>query len=107
MSIYDLTIPEDLEDIYEDDDGFWCEHDVNGKVIKAIVHAAQLTPRTAIIDLGTYGADIVCIVRKKDYGDVLPQIDSVFFLDGIEHRVSGSSRLGGLCFRIGLRDVSS
>lgn len=103
MSIYDNTIPEDLEDIYTDDDGLWRMHNVDGAEIKAIVHASSLTTRSAIIDLGTYGADKVCIVRVSDYGRPKPEIDSVFFLDGEEYRVSTSSRLGGLCFRIGLR----
>lgn len=106
MSIYDHTIPEDLEDIYTDDDGFWDVHDVNGDVMKAIVHAAMLTPRSAIVDLGTFGADVVCIVRISDYGGGMPEIDSIFFLDGQEYRVSGSSRLGGLCIRIGLRRIT-
>lgn len=103
MSIYDHTIPEDLEDIYTDDDGLWTMHNVDGAEIKAIVHASSLTTRSAIIDLGTYGADKVCIVRVSDYGRPKPEIDSIFFLDGEEYRVSTSSRLGGLCFRIGLR----
>lgn len=106
MSIYDSTILEDLEDIYSDDDGFWREHSVNGTVMKAIVHAAMLTPRSALVDLGTYGADLVCIVRAADYGGELPEIDAIFFLDGTEYRVSSSSRLGGLCYRIGLRRIA-
>lgn len=103
MSIYDRTIPEDLDDIYSDDDGLWEVHNVDGAEIKAIVHASSLTTRSAIIDMGAYGADKVCIVRVSDYGRPKPEIDSIFFLDGEEYRVSTSSRLGGLCFRIGLR----
>lgn len=106
MSIYDSTIPEDLDDIFSDDDGFWREHSVNGVTMKAIVHAAMLTPRSALVDLGTYGADLVCIVRVVDYGGELPEIDAIFFLDGMEYRVSSSSRLGGLCYRIGLRRIT-
>lgn len=106
MSIYDATIPEDLEDIFSDDDGFWTMHDVDGAEIKAIVHASTLTARSAIIDLGTFGADLVCIVRAADYGRPKPEIDSIFFLDGVEYRVSSSSVLGGLCFRIGLRSIT-
>ena len=103
MSIYDITIPEDLDDIYTDDDGLWEDHDVDGAHIKAIVHASMLTTRSAIIDMGAFGADKVCIVRESEYARPLPEIDSIFFLDGEEYRVSTSSRLGGLCFRIGLR----
>lgn len=106
MSIYDATIPEDLEDIYSDDDGFWTMHDVDGVEIKAIVHASMLTARSAIIDLGTFGADLVCIVRVSDYGRPKPEIDAIFFLDGEEYRVSSSSVLGGLCYRIGLRGIT-
>lgn len=106
MSIYDATIPEDLEDIFSDDDGFWTMHDVDGAEIKAIVHASMLTARSAIIDLGTFGADLVCIVRAADYGRPKPEIDAIFFLDGAEYRVSSSSVLGGLCFRIGLRSIT-
>lgn len=107
MSIYDRTIPEDLDDIYTDDDGFWLPHNVNGKHIKAIVHAGRLTPRTAIIDLGTFAADCVVIVRAADYGASLPSIDSIFFLDDAEYRVSSASRLGGLCLKISLQEVES
>lgn len=106
MSIYDQTIPGDLDDIFTDPDGFWEMHDVNGHTMKAIVHASMLTPRSAIIDLGTFGADIVCIVRISDYGGAMPEIDAVFMLDGVEYRVSGSSKLGGLCIRIGLRRIA-
>lgn len=106
MSIYDATIPEDLEDIFSDDDGFWTMHDVDGAEIKAIVHASALTARSAIIDLGTFGADLVCIVRASDYGRPKPEIDAIFFLDGTEYRVSSSSVLGGLCYRIGLRSIT-
>lgn len=107
MSIYDHTVPDDLEDIYTDDDGFWCEHDVNGKVIKAIVHAGKLTPRAALLDLATFGADCVVVVRQSDYGGMLPSEGSIFYLDSVEYRVSGSSRLGGLCLRIALQRVES
>ena len=106
MSIYDETVLEDLEDIYSDDDGFWMMHDVDGAQIKAIVHASSQTARSAIIDLGTYGADKVCIVRVSDYGRPKPEIDAIFFLDGTEYRVSSSSVLGGLCYRIGLRSIT-
>lgn len=106
MSIYEHTIPEDLEDIFSDDDGFWEVHDVNGSVIKAIVHAATLSTRSALLDLGTFGADKVCIVRISEYGGDMPEIDSIFFLDGTEYRVSESDRLGGLCLRIALRKIS-
>ena len=105
MSIYDNTIPEDLEEIYSDDDGFWELHDVNGAEMKAIVHASRLTTRSAIIDMGAYGADKVCIVRVADYGGSMPEIDAIFFLDGEEYRVSSSSRLGGLCYLVGLRSA--
>jgi hypothetical protein len=107
MSIYDRTIPEDLDDIYTDDDGFWLPHNVDGKHIKAIVHAGRLTPRTAIVDLGTFAADCVVIVRAADYGAPLPSIDSIFFLDDVEYRVSSASRLGGLCLKISLQEVES
>lgn len=103
MSIYDHTIPDDLEDIYTDDDGFWRVHDVNGETMKAIVHAASLSPRSALIDLGTFGADKVCIVRRSDYGHDEPELDSIFFLDGEEYRVSAAGKLGGLCIKISLR----
>lgn len=106
MSIYDSTIPADLDDIFSDDDGFWEYHNVNGCEIKAIVHAASLSTRSALIDLGTYGADKICIVRRSDYSGELPEIDSVFFLDEIEYRVSVSSVLGGLCYRVALRKIS-
>lgn len=105
MSIYDHTVPEDLDDIYTDDDGFWETHDVNGVVIKAIVHAGRLSVRTALIDLGTFAADCVVIVRAVDYGGGLPSVGSIFFLDGEEYRVSSSNRLGGLCLRIALQRV--
>lgn len=105
MSIYDQTIPNDLEDIYTDDDGFWEIHDVNGVEMKAIVHAASLSTRSALLDLGTFGANKVCIVRCVDYGYVEPEIDSIFFLDDIEYRVSASSRLGGLCIKISLQRI--
>lgn len=107
MSIYDRTIPEDLDDIYADDDGLWLPHNVNGKHIKAIAHAGRLTPRTAIVDLGTFAADCVVIVRAADYGAPLPSIDSIFFLDDAEYRVSSASRLGGLCLKISLQEVES
>lgn len=103
MSIYDRTIPEDLDDIYSDDDGLWEVHNVDGAEMRAIVHASMLTTRSAIIDMGAFGADKVCIVREADYARPMPGVDSIFFLDGEEYRVSTSSRLGGLCFRIGLR----
>lgn len=106
MSIYDQTVIDDLEDIYTDDDGFWELHDVNGVEIKAIVHASSLSTRSALIDLGTYGADKVCIVRRSDYLGELPEIDSIFFLDKIEYRVSAASVLGGLCYRVSLRKIS-
>lgn len=105
MSIYDHTVPEDLEDIYTDDDGFWVEHDVNGVKIKAIVHAGRLSVRTALVDLGTFAADCVVIVRATDYGGNLPSVGSIFFLDDVEYRVSSSNRLGGLCLRIALQRV--
>lgn len=105
MSIYDHTVPEDLEDIYTDDDGFWVEHDVNGVKIKAIVHAGNLSVRTALVDLGTFAADCVVIVRAADYGGNLPSVGSIFFLDDVEYRVSSSNRLGGLCLRIALQRV--
>lgn len=105
MSIYDDTIVEDLEDIFTDDDGFWREHDVNGAKIKAIVHAAALSTRSALLDLGTFGADCVCIVRKSDYKAGMPELDSIFFLDSVEYRVSAASRLGGLLVKISLRRV--
>ena len=105
MSIYDHTIPDDLEDIFTDDDGFWVAHNVNGKTIKAIVHAGVLTPRAALIDMGTFGADCVVIVRYSDYGEGLPSVGSIFFLDGTEYRVSSASRLGGLCLKISLQRV--
>lgn len=105
MSIYDHTVPEDLEDIYTDDDGFWVEHDVNGVTIKAIVHAGSLSVRTALVDLGTFAADCVVIVRAADYGGNLPSVGSIFFLDDVEYRVSSSNRLGGLCLRIALQRV--
>lgn len=105
MSIYDNTVPEDLEDIYSDEDGFWVEHDVNGKVIRAIVHAGRLTVRTAIIDLGTFAADCIVIVRAADYGKNLPSVGAIFFLDEVEYRVSSANRLGGLCLRIALQRV--
>lgn len=107
MSIYDSTIPADLEDIYTDNDGFWRVHDVNGERIKAIVHASTLSPRSALIDLGTFGADKICIVREAEYGHGIPEVESIFFLDGEEFRVSAASRLGGLCFKISLRSVGS
>lgn len=107
MSIYDATIPEDLDDIFSDDDGFWLVHDVNGREIRAIVHAGLLTPRAALVDLGTFGADCVVIVRAADYGAGLPSVDSIFFLDGEEYRVSSAARLGGLCLKISLRMVES
>lgn len=107
MSIFDRTISEDLEDIFGDDDGFWEDHDVNGVVMRAIVHAASLSARSAIIDMGTFGADKVCIVRMSDYKQPEPEIDSIFFLDGVEYRVSASSVLGGLCIKISLRKIGS
>ena len=107
MSIYDSTIPADLEDIYTDLDGFWRMHDVNGGYIKAIVHASALSPRSALIDLGTFGADVVCVVRAADYAGGMPEAESIFFLDGTEYRVSAASRLGGLCYKISLRSVGS
>lgn len=106
MSIYDATIPADLEDIYTDADGFWREHDVNGKKMKAIVHASRLTPRSALLDLGTFGADVVCIVRESDYKADMPELSSIFFLDGEEYRVSASNRLGGLCIKISLQRIT-
>lgn len=105
MSIYDYTVLEDLEDIYTDADGFWVEHDVNGVKIKAIVHAGRLSVRTALVDLGTFAADCVVIVRAADYGGNLPSVGSIFFLDDVEYRVSSSNRLGGLCLRIALQRV--
>lgn len=105
MSIYEHTVPGDLEDIFTDDDGFWMEHDVNGVKMKAIVHAAALSTRSALLDLGTFGADAVCIVRQCDYKAGMPELDSIFFLDGIEHRVSAAKRLGGLCIKISLRKI--
>lgn len=105
MSIYDETVVADLEDIFIDEDGFWVMHDVNGVNIKAIVHSAALTPRTALIDLGTFGADCVVIVRASDYGAPLPAVGSIFFLDDVEYRVSSATRLGGLCLKIGLQRV--
>ena len=106
MSIYDATIPADLEDIYTDDDGFWREHDVNGKKMKAIVHAAALSTRSALLDLGTFGADCVCVVRESDYKGDMPELESIFFLDGVEFRVSAARRLGGLCIKISLRRIT-
>lgn len=105
MSIYDHTVLEDLEDIYTDDDGFWVMHDVNGATIKAIVHAGRLSVRTALVDLGTFAADCVVIVRAADYGGNLPSVGSIFFLDDVEYRVSSANRLGGLCLRIALQRV--
>lgn len=105
MSIYDTEIAEDLTDIFGDDHGFWTEHDVNGDTMRAIVHAGSLSTRSALLDLGTFGADCVCIVRAVDYSGGLPEVESVFFLDGIEYRVSAASRLGGLCLKISLRRV--
>ena len=107
MSIYDSTIPADLEEIYTDDDGFWVIHNVDGKSIKAIVHAGMLTPRAALVDLGTFGADCVVIVRVSDYGGGMPSVGSIFFLDEAEYRVSSASRLGGLCLKISLQQVES
>lgn len=106
MSIYDHTIPEDLEDIYTDDDGYWRIHDVNGEVMKAIVHASSLSARSALIDMGTFGADKVCIVRISEYKHEEPELDSIFFLDGVEYRVSAASKLGGLCIKISLRSIT-
>lgn len=106
MSIYDATIPADLEDIFTDDDGFWRVHDVNGVKMKAIVHASRLTSRSALLDLGTFGADVVCIVRESIYMVDKPELDSIFFLDGEEYRVSSSSRLGGLCIKISLQRIT-
>jgi len=107
MSIFDHTILDDLEDIYTDDDGFWEIHDVNGVEMKAIVHAASLSTRSALVDLGTFGADKVCIVRASEYGHPEPEIDSIFFLDHVEYRVSASNILGGLCIKISLRRIGS
>lgn len=106
MSIYDSTVQADLEDIFTDDDGFWETHNVNGTSMKAIIHGSMLTARSAIVDMGTFGADAVVIVRASDYGSVLPEIDAIFMLDSVEYRVSSASRLGGLCLRIGLRKIS-
>lgn len=105
MSIYDSTVLEDLEDIYTDDDGFWVVHDVNGSVIKAIVHKGRLSVRTALIDLATFAADCVVIVRVSDYGGNMPSVGAIFFLDAEEYRVSASNRLGGLCIWIALQRV--
>lgn len=102
MSIYESTIPGDLDELFDDSDGFWEVHDVNGYSARAMVHASSLSPRTALLDLGTFGADKVCIVRADDYPPGLPVVDSVFFLDGKEFRVSASSMLGGLCYKISL-----
>lgn len=107
MSIYAHTVPDDLDDIYTDDDGFWEPHNVNGTPLRAIVHAGLLTPRAALVDLGTFGADCVCIVRASDYGGGLPSVGSIFFLDATEYRVSSAARLGGLCLKISLQLVES
>lgn len=104
MSIYDSIIPADLDDIFTDEFGFWEAHSVNGETIKAIVHAGALTTRSALVDLGTFGADCVVIVRAADYG-ALPSVGSIFFLDSAEYRVSSASRLGGLCLKISLQRV--
>lgn len=105
MSIYDTEIADDLADIFGDDHGFWASHDVNGDTMRAIVHAGTLSTRSALLDLGTFGADCVCIVRASDYGHGLPEVESIFFLDGVEYRVSAASRLGGLCLKISLQRV--
>lgn len=105
MSIYETEIFDDIEDIFGDDHGFWTDHDVNGETMRAIVHAGLLSTRSALLDLGTFGADCVCIVRAADYAKGLPEVESVFFLDGDEYRVSAASRLGGLCLKISLRRI--
>lgn len=102
MSIYDRLIEDDVDEIFSDDEGFWREHDVNGYTLRAIVHASSLSTRSALLDLGTFGADRVCIVRAADYPPGVPVVDSVFFLDGDEFRVSAASILGGLCIKISL-----
>lgn len=93
MSIYS-AVYDDLLDIFNDPLGFAEEHTINGQKFTAIVHAANLTVQTTNIDLATFEADVVVIVRAEDFGN-MPSVGAVFFLDDTEFRVLRSSRLGG------------
>lgn len=105
MSIYDSEIPADIDEIYMDESGFAETHSVDGINMLAVVHASTLSTRSALLDLGTFGADRVCIVRCSDYGSEPPEAGSIFFLDGVEYRVSSSGILGGRCVKISLQRV--
>ena len=105
MSIYDETIPNDLEDIYFYDDGFAVEHDVDGSKMLAIVHSAQLSGRSSLADLAAYGADVSVIVRQIDYKGNMPTPGAIFFLDDQEFRVQSASRVGGWLIKIMLDHV--
>lgn len=105
MSIFEQTIPADLDDIYTDDDGFWEIHSVDGVDMKAIVHSAQLSGRSSLADLAAYGADITVLVRQVDYKSRMPTPGAIFFLDGVEFRVQSASRVGGLVIKIALDKV--
>ena len=101
MNIFD-DIDKDLMDIFDDGGEFTEMHDVNGQNMLAIVHSTILTSRSSIVSLINYGADRVCVVRRVDYGDFLPKVGEMFFLDDVEYRVSDSSYLGERAIKISL-----
>lgn len=103
MSIFG-EIEKDLVDIFDTGGEFTEKHDVNGTVMLAIVHASILTPRSSIVSLIDYSAERVVIVRRVDFGDVLPPIGGMFFLDGVEFRVSDASFLGERAIKISLNN---
>lgn len=102
MSIYENSVLQDIDDIFSDDDGFAVEHDLDGLTVPAIVHAAALSSRSSILELSEFGADLVVLVRLKDYTPGDPTPGAVFFLDGLEYRVQNASRCGGYVLKISL-----
>lgn len=107
MSIYDEIIPADVADIFSDESGFAVAHDVDGEVLNAIVHNAQISGRSSLVDLAAVGADLVVIVKRADYGENLPVPGAIFFLDGTEYRVQNSSRIGGILVKIALNRIEA
>lgn len=95
-------IEKDLQDIFADGGEFTETHNVNGTPMLAIVHSTILTSRSSIVSMINYGADRVCVVRRVDYGDVLPPVGMVFFLDDVEYSVSDASYLGERAIKISL-----
>lgn len=101
MSIFG-EIEKDLQDVFAEGGEFTETHNVNGTSMLAIVHSTILTSRSSIVSMINYGADRVCIVRRSDYGDTLPPVGMVFFLDDVEYSVSDASYLGERAVKVSL-----